>query len=116
MLRNKFLVRIILIGAVGVILVLASLPVIFLYPGYRERKGLSQRLELLNQEIKDMEEKNRKIAEEIEALKNDPFYLEKLKREMGLVEEDEVVYDVIYVKEEEGEGEGESGESETSGD
>lgn len=109
--RNKSSPRRILIPAIAIILVLAALPVVFLYPGYRHRKMLSKRVELLKADIKALGQKNRKLREEIEALKKDSFYLEKLAREMGLVKEGEIVYKVTI---EEEENEGESGKSETS--
>jgi cell division protein FtsB len=60
-----------------------------------------QRIAHLDSEISVLEEKNRNLMEEIEALKKDPFYLEKLAREMGFVKEGEVIYKVTGIEKEE---------------
>ncbi len=65
---------------------------IFLYSGYRLLRVYRQRLEQLKEEVRVLEEKKRELTEEIEARENDPFYLEKLAREMGLIKDGEVIY------------------------
>ncbi len=90
MLWNKFFCRMMLIAAVGFI---------FLYPGYRRLRFFKQRIAHLDSEISVLEEKNRNLMEEIEALKKDPFYLEKLARDMGFVKEGEVIYKVTEKEE-----------------
>ena len=103
MLRNKLFCRMMLIAAMGFIL---------LYPGYRRLRLFRQRIDHLDSEIKVLEEKNRKLAEEIEALKKDPFYLEKLAREMGFVKEGEVIYKVTSIEEEKNNGSQENDQKE----
>ncbi len=90
MLWNKFFCRMMLIAAAGFI---------FLYPGYRRLRFFKQRIAHLDSEISVLEEKNRNLMEEIEALKKDPFYLEKLARDMGFVKEGEVIYKVTEKEE-----------------
>ena len=92
MLRNKFFCRMMLIAAAGFI---------FLYPGYRRLRFFRQRIAHLDSEISILEEKNRNLTEEIEALKKDPFYLEKLARDMGFVKEGEIIYKVTGIEKEE---------------
>ena len=101
--HNNFIIKIALIAGIGAI---------FLYPGYRRLRSFNHRLELLNGDIRLLEEKNKKLREEIEALENDPFCLEERARRMGLMKEGEVLYKVI---EEEENDESESREPGTAG-
>lgn len=67
---------------------------LLLYPGYRRFRTYSRKLESLREDVRLLEKKNTELRAEIEALENDPSYLEELGHKMGLVKDGEVVYTV----------------------
>ncbi len=73
--------------------------VLFFYiylPGYSRYQELKKKEADLIQQIEEFKDKNEKIYNEIERLKNDLTHLEKVMRdEMGLVKPGEVVYKVV---------------------
>lgn len=79
------------------ILVVFALIIPLLYriylPGYRRITIYTEELKALEERIRALEEDNSRLREEIEALKNDPLYIEKIARkELGLVRPGEIIY------------------------
>jgi cell division protein FtsB len=75
---------------------LISLFIIFYLPGYSHYQELSNReAELLN-EVDAYKTTNEKLVEELELLRSDISYLEKLVRDrMGLVKPGEEIYKIV---------------------
>lgn len=46
----------------------------------------------IEEEVEDLRKSNSELAREVELLKNDPAYIERLAREQGLVKDGELVY------------------------
>ena len=58
-----------------------------------EQRKLNKQIANLEKEIESVRKSNKKLTEEISALKNDPLYIEKLARkELGLIRSGEVIY------------------------
>lgn len=82
------------------IIILAVLALVFLgiifIPGYLRIKRLARENRELESQMEQTRQANRKLQEEQEALINDPFYREKVRREKwGVVKKGEVVYKVL---------------------
>ena len=61
--------------------------------GFLNLYRMEKQRERLLQRIYQIQMENRRIALEIERLKNDPRYIEKIARkELGLVKENEIIY------------------------
>ena len=82
-----------LLKVIAIIIILGA----FLsYPGYMEVRKYNRRIAELDEEIKSLEQTNKDLQLEIEALKNNPFYIEKVVREnLGLVKPGEIIYRII---------------------
>ncbi|MBA7702894.1 Cell division protein FtsB [subsurface metagenome] len=64
--------------------------------GYLARRKLSIQVSQLEKEIEVFKEQNKNLAQEIEALKNDPQIIERIARErLGLIKEGEIKYKFI---------------------
>lgn len=80
--RKKYL-----IVGLCLIFLLISIPRIKIFITY------SRQLKYYNQEIIKLQEENRQLKEKIDALKNDPYYAEKILREnYGYIKEGEYIY------------------------
>ena len=63
------------------------------WPNFINLRGLIHQANILKDEIHRLEEQNRRLEKEIESLRNNPFYLEKVAREeLGMSREGEVIY------------------------
>ena len=83
--------KIIVLSVLGLIL----LGVIFI-PGYVRFRKLAKLLREQEKQIEEVKDNNKRLEEELEKLKNDPLYLEKVAREkLGLAKEGEIVYKVL---------------------
>jgi cell division protein FtsB len=64
--------------------------------GYLARRKLSIQISQLEKKIEVFKEQNNNLAQEIEALKNDPQIIERIARErLGLIKEGEIKYKFI---------------------
>ena len=82
-----------LLKVIAIIIILGAF---LAYPGYMELRKFNRRIAKLDEEIKSLEETNRDLRQEIEALKSDPFYIEKVVREsLGLIKPGEIIYKII---------------------
>jgi cell division protein FtsB len=69
-----------------------------LYPGYVKMRAFNEKIEKLTVEITEAEKENRALREQIKALREDPFYIEKQAREMGLTKEGEKVFRIKFIE------------------
>ena len=73
--------------------------IIFL-PGYFKLQKLRDKNRILNSEIEKLNKENQSLANQIDRLEADPFYIEKKARnKMGIGKRGEVRYKVIYESE-----------------
>ncbi len=80
-----------ILWALGIFLMLM---IIFL-PGYTKLQELRDRNQYLEQRIKKINSENLSLNKEVELLRSDPLYQEKIAREkMGLVRKGEVIYQI----------------------
>ena len=80
------------IAAIALVL---STAIIFL-PGFVKGVRLRYRNTNLREQIKMLTEENKGLEAEVEKLKSDPDYVEKVARDqMGMVKEGEVVYSIV---------------------
>jgi len=71
------------------------LGVIFI-PGYLRIRRLLKENRELELQMQQVQEENKRLAEEHDRLTNDPVYLEKVAREkLGIAKEGEVIYQVL---------------------
>ncbi|MEW5758608.1 MAG: septum formation initiator family protein [Candidatus Omnitrophota bacterium] len=78
------------------VLFIAIIAIIVFFPGYSKLEQLNQKNKELNHRIVELKRENVSLKTNIEKLKNDPFYLEKVAREkMGVVKKGEVVYKIV---------------------
>lgn len=78
------------------IIVLIALFVIFYLPGYSHYQELATREADLREEVATYKTTNEKIIDELELLRTDISYLEKLVRDrMGLVKPGEEIYKIV---------------------
>lgn len=85
----------ILIVIVGIIIFL------FANKNFQTLLVLNKEIGQLKQRIDDLEEENKGLKEELEAMKNDPEYIESLARkELGLIKPGETKYKFIEPQEE----------------
>lgn len=83
------------------VLALIALGIIFI-PGYVRIKELAGLLKAQEEQIEEVKQNNKRLEEELEKLKNDPLYLEKVAREkLGVVRKGEVIYKVLPAQENE---------------
>ncbi len=87
---SKICVRLLLAGAVVVVL---------LYSGSARLRSFNRKLEALGEEITEIERENKLLQSEIDALREDPFFIERQAREMGLTKEGEKVFNVRFIEE-----------------
>lgn len=81
------------------VLFIAIIAIIVFLPGYSKLQSLSKRNLELNQKIVELRRDNVTLKTNIERLKNDPFYVEKVAREkMGVVKKGEIVYKIVDEK------------------
>ncbi len=79
-----------------VIVIIIILGALLTYPAYLELRKYRRHLARLDEENKSLEETNRDLQSEAEALENDPFYIEKVAREsLGLIKPGEIIYKII---------------------
>lgn len=79
----------ILLGIIASIMVFAQ--------GYFRLKELRQANKDLVERIDDLARENKDLAHQVERLKSDPFYIEKIARDkMGIGKEGEVRYTLVY--------------------
>lgn len=77
------------------LVVIVAVGILVAYPDYLKLKEFRTRLKELATNVERLEEANRKLEEEICALRSDPTYIEKLARRMGLVRPGEIIYKII---------------------
>jgi len=73
--------------------------------GYLRYRKLEEERTRLKSEIESLKAQNEKLADEIERLKSDPVYIEKLARDQGLAKDGELVYQYEEDKKQKGNGE-----------
>ncbi|HEX9760052.1 MAG TPA: septum formation initiator family protein [Candidatus Acidoferrales bacterium] len=81
-------------GVVFVLVLLAMLAhTIFADSGYLAMRRMQQDMEVLNNEIRELHDENRRLAEEVQSLKTDPKTIERIAREeMGLAKPGELIF------------------------
>ena len=90
--HKKILILIVIIG--GLIFLFAN-------KNFQTLLNLNKEITRLRQRIAGLEEENRRLKEELEAVKNDPEYIESLaRRELGLIKPGETKYKFIEPEEE----------------
>jgi cell division protein FtsB len=83
--------KVIVLSIFGLIL----LGAIFI-PGYVRFRKLAKLLREQERQIEEVKENNKRLEEELEKLKNDPLYLEKVAREkLGVARKGEIIYRVL---------------------
>ena len=82
------------------VVIIAVFTLAVLYPGYRKLRVFNEQVRVLEQEIEITELKNRQLREQIKALKEDAFFIEKRAREMGMIKEGEKIYRIRFREEE----------------
>jgi cell division protein FtsB len=76
----------------GIFLIL----IIFI-PGYARLQGLKHANQTLLSEIEEIKSENQELAQQIDRLEKDPFYIERRARNrLGIGKEGEIRYRVIY--------------------
>ncbi len=79
-----------------VIIIIGILIFLFANKNFRTLLVLNREIVQLKQRIAGLEEQNRNLREELEAVKNDPEYIESLAREeLGLIKPGEIKYKFI---------------------
>lgn len=81
-----------------VILLIFSIVLIFGKNGYLTIIRLKGEVENLNQEIKRLESKNKKLVTDIRLLKIDPIYIESQARKMGMTKDGEKIVKFVPEK------------------
>lgn len=81
-----------------VILLIFSIVLIFGKNGYLTIIRLKGEVENLNQQIKRLESKNKKLATDIKLLKTDPTYIESQARRMGMTKDGEKIIKFVPEK------------------
>ena len=84
---------IITISAVALCIVL--LLVYFAPYGLRKYLGIREKLSLVNTELDALKKKNQELSDEIELLKTDANYVEKIARQkLGMLKKNELIFEV----------------------
>ena len=66
------------------------------YPGYLDLRKFNREVARLDEKNGELEKANENLRLEIEALKEDRFYIEKVAREyLGLVKPGEIIYKIV---------------------
>jgi len=96
-LRKKRIPRKIII----LIVIIGAFIFLFANKNFQTLLVLNKEIAQLKQRIVGLEDENRALKEELEALKNDPEYIESLaRRELGLIKPGETKYRFIESQEE----------------
>ncbi len=79
-----------------IIIVILILGVFLTYPGYLDLRKSNREVAGLAKNIRKLEETNVNLRVEIQALRKDPFYIEKVAREkLGLIKPGEIIYKIV---------------------
>ncbi len=86
--------------ALILIVIIGVLVFLFANKNFQTLLVLNKKIAKLKQRIKGLEEDNKRLKEELEAVKNDPEYIEGLAREeLGLIKPGETKYRFIESEE-----------------
>ncbi len=79
-----------------IIIIILILGTLLVYPSYRDLRKFNRELVSLDESIRELEETNKNLRREIEALQEDRFYIEKVAREnLGLIKPGEIIYRIV---------------------
>ena len=79
-----------------IIIIVLIIGTFLTYPGYLDLRKFNREITKLDKKIAELEETNKNLRVEIQALKEDPFYIEKVARDnLGLIKPGEIIYKII---------------------
>jgi len=79
-----------------IIIIVLIIGTFLTYPGYLDLRKFNREITKLDTKIAELEETNKNLRVEIQALKEDPFYIEKVARDnLGLIKPGEIIYKII---------------------
>jgi cell division protein FtsB len=79
-----------------IIIVILILGVFLTYPGYLDLRKSNREVAGLARKVRRLEESNANLRVEIQALRKDPFSIEKAARaKLGLIKPGEIIYKIV---------------------